>query len=572
MRFCCLLASLLLLLPVSSVTADEDLPPGAAAIVIFHEGNRPPRRLFFMTLDGEGLAHGFRPSLFWARDWDARQGGKRFIVMPGRYTVDVIRRITLASELAAVLPLTLNAGETVYIQLDARREAPWVAQVEADVFADYLASGGRPVGIVEDQWFRGQHLSVLGWHFGAQTIDPPVDGHCSDGPRLVDWGNASLAAELEDCGYRSGEFNWQDGTEASIEFADLRGEALRFGTLTVPRGGYATSYWLRRIPESQALDEHAFALIDANGTSHASYMSGSLRAIDGTDARGLSREETLRRLRGPLGSRVTLALSPGNTQTVNRLSVTRSGPASSIVLWPEWGRVSWPDGWRFTGDIQLSAADADGMLPPPQPNGLGEFAAPDGGRVLARSKGRMPEGMGLCIDVFGVEPCRWSDGRRLTDTGAVRRDVEEVLSLQPGLNPAMALDFLRQRQIEALLAERWTEYLQLEADLTALGVDTGIEALFFAARALETLGRHEQAWQRLTGYLNIAGQQGANYGEALSMFGRLQPEAEGATQRRITSEAAFADEARAFCELALTRGDALCACRELISLPAGECR
>lgn len=400
-----------------------------------------------------------------------------------------------------------------------------------------------------------------------------MDGHCSDGPRLVRWTNATLAAELQACGYQSGELTWQDGTEASIEFADLRGEALRLGRLDVhPVGSGYRRYWLRRIPGSRSIDTDAVALIDADGNSHGSHMEGSLRAIDGTDTRGMSHEETLRRLRGPLGSRVALDLAPGYAQTVDRLSVTRSGPPSSIALWPEWGRVSWPDGTRFTDGIQLSAADADGVLPPPQPSGLGEFAAPDGSRVLARSEARMPEGMGLCIDVFGVEPCQWSDGRRLTDTGAVRRDVEEVLSLQAGLDPAMALDLMRQRQIEALLAERWTEYLQLEADLTALGVDTGIEALFFAARALERLGRPEQAWQRLTGYLNIAGQQGAYYGEALSMFGRLQPHAEAATQRRITNEAAFTDEARAFCELALTRGDVLCACRELISLPAGECR
>ena len=170
-----LLAGLLLLLPVIPVTASDDLPPGAAAIVVFHEGNRPPRRLVSLNLHGDAPAHGGRPYLFSAPVWDASQGPKRIIVMAGSYSVHATRRVALAYAADALSPLKLSAGETVYMQLDASRQAPWVAQVDAGVFANYMARGGRPALSDEEQYFRAQHSSVFEWHLGAQEIDPPGD-------------------------------------------------------------------------------------------------------------------------------------------------------------------------------------------------------------------------------------------------------------------------------------------------------------------------------------------------------------------------------------------------------------
>jgi len=90
----------------------------------------------------------------------------------------------------------------------------------------------------------------------------------------------------------------------------------------------------------------------------------------------------------------------------------------------------------------------------------------------------------------------------------------------------MTIDLLRRQHIEALLDERWIDFLQLDADLTVLGADTGVEALFYVARALAATGRPEIALQRAMGYLNLAGAEGAAYGEALSLVAELRPLAE----------------------------------------------
>lgn len=231
------------------------------------------------------------------------------------------------------------------------------------------------------------------------------------------------------------------------------------------------------------------------------------------------------------------------------------------------------DGQQIIAKMRLATANDAGDLAAPIPWDIGQSRWPDGNGVLGAFSDGTINGQAWCFDIVSGEECTLVNGQRLTETGAQRRTVAEILATEPGLSSSMTIDLLRQRQIEALLGERWVEFLQLDADLSALGVDTGVEALYYAGRALYGLGRHESALQRIHAYLNIAGASGASYGQALSLFAELRPRAEAAQQRRLSLMRAERDQRERFCRAAQMQGRSLCGCREFpeLAIAIGQC-
>jgi hypothetical protein len=231
------------------------------------------------------------------------------------------------------------------------------------------------------------------------------------------------------------------------------------------------------------------------------------------------------------------------------------------------------NGEEIIAKMRLATANDAGSLPAPIPWDIGQSRWPDGTGVLGAFIDGVINGQSWCFDVLSGEVCHLENGQRLTETGVQRRFVADILATEPGLSPSMTIDLLRQRQIEALLSERWLEFLQLDADLSTLGVDTGIEALYYTGLALSGLGRYEPALQRINAYLNIAGASGASYGQALSLFADLRPRGEAAQQRRVSLMRSERELRGRFCRAVQLQGHSLCGCREFpeLAIALGQC-
>ena len=274
----------------------------------------------------------------------------------------------------------------------------------------------------------------------------------------------------------------------------------------------------------------------------------------------------------------TMDYETGERLTVREAVLGQPGTESTLlksVVYSDSDSTRYHGAWSLANASLANTDRSRGgrILPLPSLGGMGQEIRADGSGIVGRFVDGRIQGAAWCFDVLSGEECRFENGKRLTETGAERRPVAEILALEPGLSPSMTIDLLRQRQIQALLGERWAEFLQLETDLSALGIDSGIEALFYVGRALSALGRYEAALPRIQAYLNIAGASGASYGDALSLFAELRSQAEAERQTRLTRENEARAEREQFCRATQTSGDALCGCREFpgLGIQIGSC-
>lgn len=448
--------------------------------------------------------------------------------------------------------LSLTPGSVTLIRVDAFNDAP---VIQAQV----------PETLVDPQSLRWARHDLAGWqlralhgmHAGALAIEPPLDPRCLPGERRVRWANAELLAELRDCAWQPGKLRWQDGSELSTRFR-VEGGVMASVGVSHYVSGY-TRVVLCAIPGSP-LTEGAGELFFS--------PCGFVGAIDGVavDAGG-GVEPVIARLRGAPGTSVDLTVVDVSGRRLAERRIERVRLPNALGLVPEgMARVEYADGRRYFGPVRLPSADETGTLPPAEPlAGIGQLTWPDGSGYLGEFLDGQAHGAGWCFDRFDLwsgEPCRYQDGEALLDTGALQRSPEAILAMQPGLPPSVAVDFLRQRHIEALLAENWPTFLQLDADLAALGADSGVEALFFAARALHALGRPEPAMTRLTAYLTLAGSEGGQYGAALGLFAELQPQLDAARSQRSAEELTSRQAREAFCAAALAEELRPCGCAE----------
>jgi hypothetical protein len=563
-----------------TLAAAQALAPPAddrAALILYRPASSasPARgwRMWFMRLDTRGLG-GAATVVLMHEDAPVPRDPRQQLLLPGQaLRIDLLPGTVALSvardrlqrrrsiQQAHTETLDLQPGSLTVIEADALDEEP--------VFRFRDPAALQAAGTLRWAYLnlaRDQHTAILAMHAGAQAIEPPVDPRCLPGPRTVRWANAALSTELIDCAWQQGTVSWSDGSRLETRF---RAEA-----------GVLASLHLSTTSDNQrlaALCAMSGSPLSQGGGALFFAPCGYVSAVDGIRIdSNTTQADLLAWLRGAPNSIVRLSVVDINGRPLTEREVQRVRLPQVLALVPEGtARFDAADGSRFTGRALLLDADAQAQLPYARPaDSIGQLVRADGSGYVGEFRAGLPNGRGWCFDVFGGESCHYESGLELVDTGALRRPADVILAEQAGLPAGIAVDFLRRRHLEALLAEDWNSFLQLDADLMTLGADTGVEALYFTASALEALGRPEPAITRLTAYLNLAGSSGVQYGEALSMFARLQPRTESAREARLVEEDAARDARRAFCASALAEGVRPCGCAEFpeLGVAAGRCR
>lgn len=222
-----------------------------------------------------------------------------------------------------------------------------------------------------------------------------------------------------------------------------------------------------------------------------------------------------------------------------------------------------PSGNSLSGVLRMARADNQGRLPLPVLSGLGQLREAAGTGFLGNFQAGLPHGSGYCFTPQGGALCAYAKGERRF--GPSTRTPGEILAEFRDAPEPIARDLLRQRWIDALMAERWEEFLARLTDLQSLGVDPGVESLFFEARAWQAINHPELARERTVAYLNLAGNTGASYTQALSLFPQVQQAAHEQRELRL-----------GFCRSAAERDLPPCGCQEFVQeLPAlstGSCQ
>lgn len=537
--------------PVAALAdaADESLgadwrqvPEGAAVIILFRDNDRHRGRLrswrWFLSGKGVAWTGAHLETLLPMNVADApapltAAKATRLTLWPGRYQTTMTRQYQFHEE-----TLELNAGDLLILQLDADNRAPFARTVSPDAFATHLTRRG---GIGWRHVDRRAHQSANLNHYqlGTVEIKPAIDGFCQDDTRTLHWHNAQLEAELVDCSWQHGHLQFDDGTTVALpSLPDLSFRSI-IGAFPYPPGsGDVHFYVAARIGDDRTAAWPGPVPVDwqrwfASGV-------GMLHAIDGQPVAGLEGAQLAALLRGAPGSRLRITVSSNlpaagsrrfEFELLRHLNAIEQIGYSPLLPLKVHARLTQADGSQYLGSVHLLTAD-DGHLPRPLPEGPGRRILADGSGYEGQFSDGEADGLMWCFDLDGEGPCEFAGGRRLSETGAILRSEEEILATQPGFNREMTMDLLRRQHIEALLEERWPAFLQLDTDLKVLGVDTGIEALFYVARALAATGRPDLAEQRAMAYLNLAGADGAAYGDALSLVAELRPLAEHARAMR----------------------------------------
>ena len=518
----------------------RQVPEDAAAVILFRGSDRYRGRIrswdWSLQSDGASPIRHLETLVPWIIEMDnlptplTAATATRLILWPGQYSTAINRQSERHEDL-----LTLNAGDLLILQLDAGTRAPFARAVSVETFAAHLArqrgSGWRDVDhrAIHAAWLSEQHL-------GAVEITPRIDNTCEDGRRTLLWHNARLEAELVDCSWREGNLSFDDGTTIELLPPDLRARSV-ISAFVLPDSDDVSFF----IPMDHIQEGRSSSGPGLTGGVASLPVTGHLHAVDGHSVAELREQRELELLlRGAPGSTVRITVASSDHASPSRRSefeLPRNQRATkgsgSFLFFPPLveARLTYADAGHYAGGIELLTAE-DGRLPLPSPEGTGRRILADGSGYEGRFANGAAEGLMWCFGLDDEGPCEFANGRRLSETGAILRSPEEILQTQPGFNRDMTIDLLRRQHIEALLAERWPEFLQLDSDLTVLGVDTGVEALFYMARALAASGRPDIAEQRAMAYLNLAGSEGAAYGEALSLVTELRPAAERARNER----------------------------------------
>ncbi len=541
------LISLSLAWPATALGADDtkgpawqQVPEDAAVVILFRGSDRHRGRIrswdWSLQSDGASPIRHLETLVPWIIEMDnlpaplTAATATRLVLWPDQYSTAINRQSERHEDL-----LTLNAGDLLILQLDADTRAPFARAVSAEAFATHLAR--QRGGGWRDVDHRAIHAAQLSeQHLAAVEITPRIDNICRDGRRTLRWHNARLEAELVDCSWQEGSLSYDDGTTVELSLPDLRARSVITGYVSPATGDVRFHTSLESIREGRSFTDRGLT-----GGVASLPVSGRLHAVDGHSVEELREQRELELLlRGAPGSTMRLTVgsyvhtSPSRRSEFElpRNQRATEGTMSSLFFPPKvQARLTYADASRYAGGIELQPAE-DGHLPLPSPEGPGRRTLADGSGYEGRFENGAAEGLMWCFGLDDAGPCAFANGRRLSETGAILRSPDEILQTQPGFNRDMTIDLLRRQHIEALLAERWAEFLQLDSDLTVLGADTGVESLFYVARALAATGRPHIAEQRAMAYLNLAGAEGAAYGEALSLVTELRPAAERARNER----------------------------------------
>ncbi len=520
----------------------RQVPEGAAVVILFRDRDRHRGRLrswnWFLSGKGVAWTGAHLETLLPMNVADAPAPltagtATRLTLWPGRYQTTMTRQDQFHDEV-----LELNAGDLLILQLDADNQAPFARTMSTEAFATHLTRrGGIGWRNVDRRGYQTAHLNEQ--NLAAVEITPAIDGFCQDGTRKLRWHNAQLEAELVDCSWQHGHLQFDDGTTVALpSLPDLSFRSI-IGAFPYPPGSGDVRFY----SIAQAGDDRAAAWpgpVPVDWQRWFASGASMLHAIDGEPVTGLEQAQLEALLRGAPGSRLHVTVSSNlpaagsrrfEFELLRNLNAIEEIGYSPLLPPKVDARLTQADGSGYLGSIHLLAAE-DGHLPRPLPEGPGRKVLADGSGYEGHFSAGQADGLMWCFDLDGEGPCEFSGGRRLSETGAIQRSEEEILATQPGFNREMTVDLLRRQHIETLLEERWPAYLQLDSDLKVLGVDTGIEALFYVARALAATGRPDLAEQRAMAYLNLAGADGAAYGDALSLVAELRPWAEHARAMR----------------------------------------
>lgn len=479
-----------------------------------------------------------------------------YYVPPGEY---VLRPHSLSHDKPPIRT-RLEAGETLALNIELKTyQATELAreQLLADPFLDDLESASFVTFLN-----LGHHASqrAAARMLNGEKMIVEADGNCLVAPVRVLWPNARFSASVDECHMQRATIRYDSGVSVDMPLADRKLIGISWSQEN--RGQpYVERVFPGSPAESAGLKGMYVVAVDGQPlpAGDKSYVQASrlIKEANGpvilnvAEANGVNQREV----------RLEPAAFPAT-----RLSVQPSGPLS----------VTFPDGRRFDGQVELSSAREQGQaLPPPKLGQVGQWTDSRGG-YLGGVAGNQPNGPGYCYQGDGRngQPCRYEQGKRVeSDTGVSSRSRQAIMAETQGLTGQAAIDLLKRKMIDALSAERWTPFLRYHDDLQTLGVDTGLEAIYYQAKALSELGRVPAAFERVQAYLNLAGTSGAAYSDALALYSALEPRvALARTQQQREREQAREDR-RAFCAVQLEQGEPLCGCREFKGLvPAAlEC-
>lgn len=582
--------------PAAGLPLDIELPEGAAALVLYSTGNRGSWWHDIVISQGWQSLH-FADVRLHALPGDL-QGTRRpadlrprvILLHPGEYVVTKhlqLHRSFLNSPpgYREVFEFAIAPGEVLIWesvqntptdrQLDAANVrrithtgwnpvlAPFTFQeVDADALAQHLRrhSGLPPEHI---DLFRPAARETHVGHLKPLAIEPPLDARCLPGDRKLRWANAEAELHFDGCAVARGHWLYDDGSRLQVALNQDWRLGLHehdYGARSMQR---TTQHRLSPLAEAEwVVLRTGEAPSPTRGVTGFPEWFGVTLSADAFGPQSLDAQ-----------GKVRIVYNKGfqtDGQTKDLAPIARPG----IPDWPHGpARLDYADGSVFRGSVRLLAADDRGQLPLPRPEGVGQRHYADGTGVLARFMDGAAEGPAWCFDDFGGEPCNYRDDARLSELGVPLRSVDTILASLPPLPRETAVDLLRRRHIEALLSERWEDFLQLEQDLATLGVDTGLESLFYTARALAHFDRTTEALDRLNAYLNLAGSTGAAYGEALALLDRLLAVEPQQTDTPQAAAAAARVERETFCRAELARGQLLCGCREFpeLDIAAATC-
>ncbi|MDZ7802605.1 hypothetical protein [Thiohalophilus sp.] len=550
------------------------------------------------TLSSHGLFAAKVADGFYISHDPSRQKPFFYTVLPGKYTLQASlnqpkSKYGFGNETVTTqqtVEVVVKAGDTRLFKW-TQYEKPFLEPIDG---AD--ARNDESLLIQKVQVIR---LDVKQWaNLNARLLTPvesniPPGNECLPNPLKLRWTNARFEGQVSDCGYvRQGTFTYDDGGRLTARFPhDKRGKV---GALVSIDEG--PRYRLQPIAHQPLHKAMQAVSLRVDYLKLGAINSGNLVAIDGVRLAHVRPDLPLliEMLTGDPGSKVTLTFESQALGSKADLVVTRSSPesGSGLSMRPNLAlpgidsQIRYPDGRRYTGPVLFGAAKKEEALPLARPrdsasaklkalNLHGQLIYADGRGFIGQFDKGLPSGEGYCFKGKRGEACSYwvnpsnntshqvySGEEELEATGYSYRSAEEIRTDFDGLPHSAVIELLRKRWVDALLAEDWTNYLIHMTELQTLGFDTGMESIFYEARALQANGNTELAYDRVQNYINLAGSAGANYAEALDLYTRLEGPARQARQQRLARIAQARKQRRAFCEKLIEQGTLLCGCRE----------
>lgn len=442
---------------------------------------------------------------------------------------------------------------------------------------------------------------------------------CPPEPLKVRWDNARLTGKVEGCQLVAGEFDFDKGHRVSTRFkyGKLNAEVVKTKSsfMLIAQSGTPLAENFRAklekagvnlkkrwIHENQHLKQKP---VDASGNARrltfiTDAEAMTLSSVDGVPVSPDKQDigTIVRLLSGQPGTTVNIEvdLADGNGPATE-LVVERESVSGFVGLLPgDDTTIHYPDGGHYTGPVVIKNEVENSLSLPvpfaPAPvvhidSGLvnqkkgqnlnrlnlhGQLLQQNGHGFLGRfDKRGNPTGPGYCFTGREGHSCHaistaarvayYRDGAENKWPSYSIRDQEMILAELGKLPRKAAIDLLRKRWVDALMAEQWDTYLTLMSELHTLGFDTGIEALYYEAVALQQRNP-ERAHEQLKTYLNLSGSGGANYAGALDLYTRLEGPAKEARHQRLAKIEQARKQRHAFCEKLIEQGTLLCGCRE----------